>query len=238
MVFGFVSLVLLLSFLCSIFDIHKCSRIGGEFSPLLIRCGIAHFFPFPHNISISSGRNRSFVDCLGKRSRKVVGEKRKKAQKSFGQYQSTKCVALSRRDRIPCLRRILPSLFWEKQLAMHGAQSSYCCNAPSSFFSSSAGAASSAAPPAAAPPAAGAAAAPPPPEPTFRSMSLTSLPSRALANRVAQMGSTSGTPAALMRVFNLSAYTNGAVSNSQMFQNHSSLRTVISMPSSARMRAA
>ena len=71
----------------------------------------------------------------------------------------------------------------------------------SSFFSSAAAAAS---PPAAAPPAAGAAAAPPP-EPTFDSRSLTSLPSRALANSDVQMGSTSATLAALIRVWSLSA---------------------------------
>jgi hypothetical protein len=94
---------------------------------------------------------------------------------------------------------------------------------PSSFFSSSAGAASppAAAPPA--PPAAGAAAAPPP-EPTFRSKSLTSLPSRAcpnirnhisaaihsdvrtLAKRVVQMGSTSSIFAALISDWSLSAW--------------------------------
>jgi hypothetical protein len=95
----------------------------------------------------------------------------------------------------------------------------YQVNIPSSF-SSSAGAS---APPAAAPPAppaAGAAAAPPP-EPTFRSRSLTSLPSRAyfhirnhisraihsvgrtLANRVVQMGSTSSIFAALISDWSL-----------------------------------
>ena len=51
---------------------------------------------------------------------------------------------------------------------------------PSSFFSSAAGSAPAASPAAgAAPPAAGAA---PPPEPTFRSRSLTSLPSRAYSH--------------------------------------------------------
>ena len=72
----------------------------------------------------------------------------------------------------------------------------------SSFFSSAAAGAS---PPAAAPPAAGAAAAPPP-EPTFDSRSFTSLPSRALAKSDVQMGSTSATLAALIRVWSLSAY--------------------------------
>jgi hypothetical protein len=128
--------------------------------------------------------------------------------------------ALSRRDRSPCRRLTPPSL--------RGALVSVLrltvdwVNIPSSFFSSSAGAS---APPAAAPPAppaAGAEAAPPP-EPTFRSRSLTSLPSRAyfhirnrvshaihsvvrtLANRVVQMGSTSSIFAALISDWSLSA---------------------------------
>ena len=44
-----------------------------------------------------------------------------------------------------------------------------------------------------------------PPDPTFMSRSFTSLPSRALANRDAQIGSTSVTLAALTRVWSLSA---------------------------------
>ena len=70
----------------------------------------------------------------------------------------------------------------------------------SSFFSSAASSAAAspeaAAPPpeVATPPAAGA-----PPPPTLESISLTSLPSRALARRVAQMGSRS-TLAAVVRV--------------------------------------
>jgi len=66
----------------------------------------------------------------------------------------------------------------------------------SSFFFSSA----SASPAGAAPPTAAAGAptaGPPPPEPTFESSSLTSFPSRALARRLAQIGSRS-TPAALV----------------------------------------
>lgn len=73
----------------------------------------------------------------------------------------------------------------------------------SSFFSSAAGAASPpAAPPAAAEgaPAAGA----PPPAPTFDRSSLTFLPSRALASREAQMGSSS-TDAADVKLTILSA---------------------------------
>uniref|UniRef100_A0A2M4C4E9 Putative secreted protein n=1 Tax=Anopheles marajoara TaxID=58244 RepID=A0A2M4C4E9_9DIPT len=62
----------------------------------------------------------------------------------------------------------------------------------SSFFSSFFSAAAGAAPPAAAPPAAGA---PPPPDPTPEPMLvirlLTSMPSRALANRPGQYGSMS-----------------------------------------------
>ena len=102
-------------------------------------------------------------------------------------------------------------------------------NSPSSFFSSSFSAGAS--PPAAgaAPPPDGAAAAAPPPDPTFNSMSLTSLPSSAcesrqsptfdqdynpfeaaleigtLANRVVHIGSTSSHFAALRMVWSLSA---------------------------------
>ena len=83
-------------------------------------------------------------------------------------------MKLSRRGRNPCLRPTLPFLFrvlaiclaWNTDLIV-----------PSSFSSSFLAGASAAAS-GAAPPAAGAAAAPPP-EPTFRSMSLTSLPSSA-----------------------------------------------------------
>jgi hypothetical protein len=83
--------------------------------------------------------------------------------------------ALSRRDRSPCHRPTPPSL------CDKSVRNDLClliwCNVPSSF-SSSAGASAlpAAAPPA--PPEAAAGAAPPP-EPTFRSRSLTSLPSRA-----------------------------------------------------------
>jgi len=65
----------------------------------------------------------------------------------------------------------------------------------SSFFFSSAGASAAGAPPTAAAdaPTAGA----PPPDPTFESSSLTFFPSRALARRLAQIGSSS-TPAALV----------------------------------------
>jgi hypothetical protein len=85
--------------------------------------------------------------------------------------------ALSRRDRSPCRRLTPPSLCAVSICPLP----EYSCwgTIPSSFFSSAAGASS---PPVAAPPPAppvvGAAAAPPP-EPTFRSRSLTSLPSRA-----------------------------------------------------------
>lgn len=128
--------------------------------------------------------------------------------------------ALSRRDRSPCPRRTPPSL-WSYVSFRAGLARGICQNVPSSFFSSSAGAAAS--PPAAAgaPPAPAAAGAPP--EPTFRSRSLTSLPSRAcpriryrlrvpiqsfartLAKSVVQMGSTSSIFAALMRDWSLSA---------------------------------
>jgi hypothetical protein len=99
--------------------------------------------------------------------------------------------ALSRRDRSPCPRLTPPSLCGV--LVLSPEKCEWRVDVPSSFFSSSAGAASppdAAAPPA--PPAAGAAAAPPP-EPTFRSRSLTSLPSRACrvsetASRVISLG--------------------------------------------------
>ena len=110
---------------------------------------------------------------------------------------------LSRRDRSPCRRRTPPSLLIDlvsdRVLLAIGSMR---YDLPSSAFSSAAGA--SAEPEAAAaPPAAGAAA--PPPEPTFRRRSLTSLPSRALAKREVQMGSISGTLAAVMRDWSLSA---------------------------------
>lgn len=105
----------------------------------------------------------------------------------------------------------------------------------SSFFSSSFGA--SAAPPAAAagaPPVAGAA----PPAPTFERSSLTFLPSRAFARRVAQMGSSS-TPAAVVKATILSDYKSRVkVVSLHMASCECMRHTVISMPSSARMRAA
>ena len=74
----------------------------------------------------------------------------------------------------------------------------------SSFFSSAFS--SAAAPPAAAPPdGAATAAGAPPPDPTLVNNSLTSLPSKALAKRVAQMGST-GTLAAAVKATIFSLY--------------------------------
>ena len=82
----------------------------------------------------------------------------------------------SRRDRSPCPRLTLPSL----RKILETTYGRGCNIIVPSSFSSSLAAGASAAPPAAAaaPPAAGAAAAPPP-EPTFRSISFTSLPSSA-----------------------------------------------------------
>lgn len=124
--------------------------------------------------------------------------------------------ALSRRDRNPCPRLTLPSLVIANvSVPSPFRKISYIwisVNIPSSFSSSFASSAAGAAPPAAAPPAAGAAAAPPP-DPTFKSRSLTSLPSSAFAKRVAQIGSTSATPAALIMVLILSACRMRAVSH-------------------------
>ena len=113
----------------------------------------------------------------------------------------------------------------------------------SSFFSSSLGASAAAAPPAAAPgaaPAAGAA----PPAPTFERSSFTSLPSSAFARRVAQIGSSS-TDAAVVKAVILSAYKDKDRKNTRVRVRSKraqvllgETRTVISMPSSARMRAA
>jgi hypothetical protein len=64
------------------------------------------------------------------------------------------------------------------------------------------------------------------------------LPSSAFARRVAQIGSTS-TPAAVMRVVILSAYS--AIGRTVQFESLDYLmkrRTVISIPSSARINAA
>ena len=119
------------------------------------------------------------------------------------------------------------------KLTMSSSDSSF-----SSFFSSAAGAASAAA---AAPPAAAAgapAAGAPPPEPTFDNKSFTFLPSRAFANKDAQMGSTS-TPAAPVRVTILSACQAKIAIRVRSVTHKTPVgRTVISIPSSARMRAA
>uniref|UniRef100_A0A2M3ZZE9 Putative secreted protein n=1 Tax=Anopheles triannulatus TaxID=58253 RepID=A0A2M3ZZE9_9DIPT len=76
----------------------------------------------------------------------------------------------------------------------------------SSFFSSFFSAAAGAAPPAAAPPAAGAPPPDPTPEPMLVIRLLTSMPSRALANRPGQYGSMS-TPAAFRMVEIFSSVT-------------------------------
>ena len=133
---------------------------------------------------------------------------------------------LSRIDRNPCPRPTPPSL-WKLVNRFPVLSVGRASNVPSSFSSFFSSAAPASPPAAAAPPAAGAAAAPPP-EPTFRSRSLTSLPSSAyrvpiasesssllvigmrcavhtFANSDVHIGSTSWTPAALMRVLSLSA---------------------------------
>ena len=122
---------------------------------------------------------------------------------------------LSRRDRSPCRRRTPPSLLDDivSDRVLVLVLSSMRFDLPSSAFSSAGASAEAAAPPAAAPPAAGAAA---PPEPTFRRRSLTSLPSRALAKREVQMGSISGTLAAEMRAWSLSACLRKYVSECAM----------------------
>ena len=111
---------------------------------------------------------------------------------------------LSRRDRSPCPRPTPPSLCPNVSRPFPLRTESDDMHLPSSF-SSSLAASAGASPPAAAPPAAAGAAAAPPPEPTLSSSSLTSLPSSALAKSEHQIGSTSGTLAAVMRDCNLSA---------------------------------
>ena len=117
----------------------------------------------------------------------------------------------------------------------------------SSFFSSSFSAAAAGAPPVA-PPATTAGAGPPPPEPTFDSSSFTFLPSRAFVSNAAHIGSIS-TPAASVRATILSAcgIQIEELVEIEMFIGVPWMcvfgvggtgRTVISMPSSARMRAA
>lgn len=111
-------------------------------------------------------------------------------------------------------------------------------NSPSSLASSFGASAAASPPAAAAPPAAAGAAAAPPPEPMLVKISLTSLPSRALAKREVQMGSTSATLAAVMRELILSACGDHHVSHGLLLEVVERLRhTVISTPSSARMRA-
>ena len=107
----------------------------------------------------------------------------------------------------------------------------------SSFFSTSFSSAAGPAP--VAPPAATAGAGPPPPDPTFDSNSLMFLPSRAFVSNAAQIGSSS-TLAAVVKAVILSAC--GIHTERSVGDGDSELqgigRTVISMPSSARMRAA
>ena len=85
-------------------------------------------------------------------------------------------MKLSRRGRNPGLRPTLPSLVGKLAIRLVWISDLI---APSSFSSSFSAGASAAPPAAAAAPPEGAAAAAPPPEPTFRSMSFTSLPSSA-----------------------------------------------------------
>jgi len=109
----------------------------------------------------------------------------------------------------------------------------------SSFFSSSFSAASGGAPPVVPPPPTDCAG-PPPPEPTFDSSSFTFLPSSAFVSNAAQIGSSS-TPAACVRARILSACRfkrSGFVEVQGILGWGGVGRTVISMPSSARMRAA
>ncbi len=146
---------------------------------------------------------------------------------------------ISRRDRSPAhaLESARPTRSCTEAdvRTMSSSDSSFS----SSFFSSSLGA-SAAAPPAAAP-AAGAAAGPAPPAPTFERSSLTFLPSRAFARRVAQMGSSS-MDAAFVSARILSDYVEGHRTWVRLvdwrIRNAEEELTVISMPSSARMRAA
>lgn len=120
---------------------------------------------------------------------------------------------LSRRDRSPYPRLTPPSLHTtipvSKLLTPSHLPTTNVFNLPSSLASSLGASAAASPPAAAAPPAAVGAAAAPPPEPTFMSRSLTSLPSRALAKSWHQMGSTSGTLAAVMRDWSLSACNSG-----------------------------
>lgn len=145
---------------------------------------------------------------------------------------------LSRKDRSPCPRPTPLSLQQNIVSSNQAPQPPPMHMHLPSSFSSSLGASSAAEAPAAAPPAAGAAAAPPP-EPTFNSSSFTSLPSSALAKRLHQMGSTSGTLAAVMMDWSLSAYTDKIREILPRLRG-GCLRgiTVMSTPSSARMRAA
>lgn len=95
-----------------------------------------------------------------------------------------------------------------KHITPHHLKTRVGKHIPSSFFSSffsSFASAGAAAPLADAAGAAAAAAGAAEPPPVFMSISLTSLPSRALAKRVVQMGSTSGTLAAVIIDWSLSA---------------------------------
>lgn len=132
--------------------------------------------PEPHTATATECKERSCI-CMDVHDR--------------SQQRSKRTETLSRRDRSPVVVSDCPHTRVE-QLTMSSSDSSFS----SSFFSSAGASSAAAAPPAAgAPPATGA-----PPPPTLVRSSLTSLPSRALARRLAQTGSTSRPAAWVMEV--------------------------------------
>jgi hypothetical protein len=173
-----------------------------------------------------------------------------------------KSKSSNRKDRNPYLR-LIPLPFPQlKRLVFHVMYRVDNRFLRSGSFSASASA--PLAPPAAAGPEEETAGAPPP-DPTFRRRALTSFPSsaysrindaicqtnqsamqgnvRTFANKEAQMGSTSSTFAAAsmacsFSVFAGSQYYALVTAPSPMYQQHRRAHTVISTPSSARIRAA
>ena len=130
----------------------------------------------------------------------------------------------NQRDRNPNTRQVnnyRREQRWKKHTMSSSDSSSF-----SSFFSSFSSAAA-----AGAPPTAGAAGAPtgaPPPEPTFKRSSFTFFPSRALARRLAQIGSSS-TPAAFVIARIFSDYRNSQIQLPDEFiLTYSDFNTVIS----------
>ena len=202
------------------------SRRANACSPLLPSSSVSNLSTTtaPSDPSFSRETFRGGTDQSTVKGTQVSSHSSRVHRRKSGRTESEAHVLHREADRQrPALSR------HSKQAQLTSSDSSFS----STFSSTFSGSAAAAAPPAAgAAPVAGA----PPPAPTLERRSLTSLPSRALARRVAQMGSTS-ILAAVVRVLILSACEwTGQPGLPQKGRERK--RTVISMPSSARMSAA